>query len=61
MSCSYIDIKRIRDQKQLGVLSEKVERYEKLLRQLETEADSSTARKIKRALAVRRSDRKSVV
>lgn len=55
MSCSYIDIKRIRDQKQLGVLSEKVERYEKLLRQLETEADSSTARKIKRALAVRRS------
>lgn len=55
VSCSYIDIKRIRDQKQLGVLSEKVERYEKLLRQLETEADSSTARKIKRALAVRRS------
>ena len=53
MSCSYIDIKRIRDQKQLGVLSEKVERYEKLLRQLETEADPSTARQIKRALPVR--------
>lgn len=54
MACSYIDIKRIRDQKQLGVLSEKVKRYEKLLKQLETETDHSTARKIKRGLAVRR-------
>ncbi|KAL4912702.1 fungal-specific transcription factor domain-containing protein [Aspergillus aurantiobrunneus] len=51
MSCSYIDIKRIRDQKQLGVLSEKVARYEKLLRQLETESEPTTAKRIKKALA----------
>ncbi|KAL4869719.1 fungal-specific transcription factor domain-containing protein [Aspergillus spectabilis] len=52
LECSYIDIKRIRDQKQLGSLAEKVERYEKLMRQLEAEVDPSTARRIKRALAV---------
>ncbi|KAL2864938.1 transcription factor domain-containing protein [Aspergillus lucknowensis] len=51
MSCSYIDIKRIRDQKQLGVLSRKVERYEKLLRHLESDSDQITARRIKKALS----------
>ncbi|KAI9372126.1 fungal-specific transcription factor domain-containing protein [Aspergillus egyptiacus] len=50
LSCSYIDIKRIRDQKQLGILSRKVERYEKLLRQLESDAELATAKKIKRML-----------
>lgn len=52
MDCHYVDIKRIRDQKQLRVLGEKVERYEKFLRQLESESDPATTRKIKRALAV---------
>ncbi|KAL4994710.1 fungal-specific transcription factor domain-containing protein [Aspergillus recurvatus] len=51
MDCSYIDIKRIRDQKQLGVLTEKVERYETLLKQLETESDPTTAKLIRKALA----------
>ncbi|KAL4753451.1 hypothetical protein BDW72DRAFT_191132 [Aspergillus terricola var. indicus] len=51
LDCSFIDIKRIRDQKQLGVLSEKVERYEKLLKQLEAEAEPTTARLIRKALS----------
>ncbi|KAL4783443.1 fungal-specific transcription factor domain-containing protein [Aspergillus varians] len=51
VGCSYIDIKRIRDQKQLGALSEKVDRYEKLLRQFEIESDPVTARRVKKALA----------
>ncbi|KAL2841712.1 fungal-specific transcription factor domain-containing protein [Aspergillus pseudoustus] len=51
LNCSYIDIKRIRDQKQLGVLSEKVERYEKLLRQLEHESDPVTTKRIRKALS----------
>ncbi|CBF82446.1 uncharacterized protein ANIA_11185 [Aspergillus nidulans FGSC A4] len=52
LECSYMDIKRIRDQKQLGLLNEKVERYEKLLKQLETEVDPTTARIIRRTLSV---------
>jgi hypothetical protein len=53
LECSYLDIKRIRDQKQLGLLSKKVERYEKLLKQLETEAEPTTARLIRKTLSVR--------
>jgi hypothetical protein len=51
LECSYLDIKRIRDQKQLGLLSKKVERYEKLLKQLETEAEPTTARLIRKTLS----------
>ncbi|KAJ0420390.1 hypothetical protein BJY00DRAFT_301573 [Aspergillus carlsbadensis] len=51
LGCSYIDIKRIRDQKQLGVLSRKVERYEKLLRQLENDLDPGTTKRIRKALS----------
>ncbi|KAL5045043.1 hypothetical protein BDW71DRAFT_90199 [Aspergillus fruticulosus] len=51
IDCSYIDIKRIRDQKQLGVLAKKVERYEKLLKQLETESDPKNAKLIRKTLA----------
>ncbi|KAL4975968.1 fungal-specific transcription factor domain-containing protein [Aspergillus desertorum] len=51
LDCLYIDIKRIRDQKQLGILREKVERYEKLLKELETESDSTTAKRIRKVLA----------
>ncbi|KAL4948243.1 fungal-specific transcription factor domain-containing protein [Aspergillus filifer] len=50
LTCSYIDIKRIRDQKQLGVLGEKVEKYEKLLKEIEEEVESGLGRKIRRAL-----------
>jgi hypothetical protein len=55
LSCSYIDIKRIRDQKQLGLLSRKVERYEKLLGQLENDLDPETMKRIRKALSVRNS------
>jgi hypothetical protein len=55
LSCTYIDIKRIRDQKQLGVLSRKVERYEKLLGQLENDLDPETTKGIRKALSVRNS------
>ncbi|KAJ5895608.1 hypothetical protein N7495_007299 [Penicillium taxi] len=48
--CSYEDIKRIRTEKQLVHLSQQVERYEVLLRDLEGEADASTARRIRKAL-----------
>jgi hypothetical protein len=51
LSCTYIDIKRIRDQKQLGVLSRKVERYEKLLGQLENDLDPETTKGIRKALS----------
>ncbi|KAL3465179.1 fungal-specific transcription factor domain-containing protein [Aspergillus heterothallicus] len=51
LSCSYIDIKRIRDQKQLGILSGKVERYEKLLRQFENELEPGAAKRIRKALS----------
>ncbi|KAL2812145.1 fungal-specific transcription factor domain-containing protein [Aspergillus granulosus] len=50
LSCSYIDIKRVRDQKQLEILSRKVERYEKLLRQLEKKLNPSMAKQIRKAL-----------
>ncbi|KAL4742987.1 fungal-specific transcription factor domain-containing protein [Aspergillus similis] len=51
LDCSYIDIKRIRDQKQLGELNEKVERYEKLLKQLEMESEPTTAQLIRKTLS----------
>lgn len=50
--CSYEDVKRVRDQKMLELLSQRVERYEELLRNLEGEVDESTARRIRRALKV---------
>ncbi|OQE26999.1 hypothetical protein PENFLA_c006G05756 [Penicillium flavigenum] len=49
-SCSYEDVKRVRDQKRLGSLIKRVDTYEALLRELETEVDLPTARKIKKAL-----------
>lgn len=52
VSCSYLDVKRVRDQKQLGTLSRRVERYERLLRGLETEVEGHAARRIRRALKV---------
>ncbi|KAL4801978.1 fungal-specific transcription factor domain-containing protein [Aspergillus unguis] len=56
LACGYIDIKRIRDQKQLEVLNEKVEKYEKLLRELEGEVEGATGRRIRRALAAQADD-----
>ncbi|QQK43763.1 C6 transcription factor, putative [Penicillium digitatum] len=49
-SCSYEDVKRVRDQKRLGSLVKRVDKYEALLRELEAEVDPPTARRIKRAL-----------
>ncbi|EAW10940.1 C6 zinc finger domain protein [Aspergillus clavatus NRRL 1] len=48
--CSYLDVKRVRDQKQLGILAQRVERYERLLRDLETEVEGVAARRIRRTL-----------
>ncbi|KAF9886445.1 hypothetical protein FE257_011477 [Aspergillus nanangensis] len=48
--CSYVDVKRVRDQKQLSVLAKKVHRYEKLLSDLEHDAEGSMARRVRRAL-----------
>lgn len=52
-SCIFEDVKRVRDQKMLEVLSQQVERYEKLLRTLEEDVDVPTSRKIRKALKVR--------
>ncbi|CAI7596154.1 unnamed protein product [Penicillium glandicola] len=49
-TCSYEDIKRVRDQKRLGTLVKQVDAYEALLREIEGEVDIPTARKIKKAL-----------
>jgi hypothetical protein len=51
-TCSYEDVKRVRDQKRLGSLTKRVDTYETLLRELEAEVDLPTARKIKKALKV---------
>ncbi|KAJ5707918.1 hypothetical protein N7488_007719 [Penicillium malachiteum] len=48
--CTYEDIKRIRDAKQIKSLASDVNRYEKLLRSIEGELDPPTSRKIRRAL-----------
>ncbi|KAJ5096347.1 hypothetical protein NUU61_005703 [Penicillium alfredii] len=50
--CAYEDVKRVREQKQIGSLSRRVEQYESLLRDLEGEFDASTTRRIKEALQV---------
>lgn len=50
--CVYEDIKRVRDQKLLGLLSKRTEEYESLLRDLEGRVDGPTARKIRKALKV---------
>lgn len=50
--CSYEDVKRVRDQKRLGSLAKRVEAYEALLRDLESEVDLETARKITRTMKV---------
>ncbi|RAL04313.1 uncharacterized protein BO80DRAFT_422159, partial [Aspergillus ibericus CBS 121593] len=50
VSCFFVDVKRVRDQKQLGFLGKKVERYEQLLQDLEKEVDDPAARRIRRAL-----------
>lgn len=52
ISCAYLDIKRVREQKQLGVLGRRVEVYEALLREIEPEVEAGAARKIKRVLKV---------
>lgn len=50
--CNYVDVKRVRDQKQLGVLAKRVQRYEKLLEDIEQETEEGIARRIRRALRV---------
>jgi hypothetical protein len=48
-----VDVKRVRDQKQLSVLTRKVHRYEKLLGEIEHESEGMVARRIRRTLRVR--------
>lgn len=50
--CIYEDVKRVRDQKMLELLSKRTERYESLLRDLESDVDAPTARRIRKALKV---------
>ncbi|KAL5358895.1 C6 transcription factor [Aspergillus floccosus] len=50
VQCHYVDVKRVRDQKQLGVLTRKVHRFEKLLEEIEHESEGSVARRIRRTL-----------
>lgn len=50
--CSYEDVKRVREQKELLLLGHRVEHYEQLLRSLETEVEPHTARKIRKTLKV---------
>lgn len=50
--CTFLDVKRVREQKQLGKLGMKVERYEELLRELEPDVDVTAAKRIRRALKV---------
>jgi hypothetical protein len=56
VTCSYLDVKRVRDQKQLEVLSHRVKEYESLLRDLETEVDANAARRIRRTLKTSNGD-----
>ncbi|KAJ5121072.1 uncharacterized protein N7515_009033 [Penicillium bovifimosum] len=51
-TCSYEDVKRVRDQKRLRSLSKRVDAYEALLRDLEAEVDVPTAKKIRKAMKV---------
>ncbi|OJZ81489.1 hypothetical protein ASPFODRAFT_145220 [Aspergillus luchuensis CBS 106.47] len=50
VSCFFVDVKRVRDQKQLGILGKKVEQYEHLLQDLEKEVDENVARRIRKVL-----------
>ncbi|GLA17943.1 hypothetical protein AnigIFM62618_005096 [Aspergillus niger] len=50
VSCFFVDVKRVRDQKQLGLLGKKVEQYERLLQELEKEVDENAARRIRKVL-----------
>lgn len=50
VTCSYLELKRVRDQKQLEILSHRVKAYESLLRDLEMEVDANAARRIRRTL-----------
>lgn len=52
VSCFFVDVKRVRDQKQLGLLGRKVEKYENLLQNLEKEVDENVARRIRKVLRV---------
>ncbi|PKY00539.1 fungal-specific transcription factor [Aspergillus campestris IBT 28561] len=51
VKCFYLDVKRVREQKELGALAKKVERYERLLEELESDVDDANARRIRRALS----------
>lgn len=50
--CSYEDVKRVRDQKELKLLGKRVEHYEHFLRSLEGEVEPQTARRIRKTLKV---------
>lgn len=52
ITCTFLDVKRVREQKQLGVLARKVERYEEVLRELEPDVDIAAAKRIRKALKV---------
>ncbi|KAK4969821.1 hypothetical protein LTR66_011667, partial [Elasticomyces elasticus] len=51
--CLYEDAKQVRDRKTLQLLSQYVDRYEALLRDLESEVDAPTAQRIRDALKAR--------
>ncbi|GLA67500.1 hypothetical protein AtubIFM54640_010819 [Aspergillus tubingensis] len=48
-SLFLVDVKRVRDQKQLALLRRKVEEYEQLLQDLEKKVDKNAARSIRKA------------
>ncbi|KAK1150039.1 hypothetical protein N8T08_003597 [Aspergillus melleus] len=50
VKCTYMDVKRVRDQKQLGALAKKADRYEKLLEDIEMEVEPQTSRRIRKAI-----------
>jgi hypothetical protein len=50
--CTFQDVKRVRDQKMLDTLVQRVDRYEALLRELEVGSDSATTRRIRKELMV---------
>lgn len=54
--CIYEDVKRVRDQRRLELLSQRVERYESLLRSIEGEVDAPIARKIRESMKVSAGD-----
>ncbi|RAH77685.1 hypothetical protein BO86DRAFT_412874 [Aspergillus japonicus CBS 114.51] len=56
VTCTYVEVKRVRDQKKLCSLTSKVGIYEQLLQEVEPTTDEDTARRIRRALRLRVSD-----